>query len=360
MKNKIYLALLFCITIISSNKSNAQTGNYIYFDGNDDYVDMIVNSNLYTLKKGTLSFWFKMNNLDNYQCFFSVSDKNNSGFNSDYVGVSFRNIASGGSISPGRRIEYAEADNGAGQSVSLSDPDVPNDNNWHHLAIVADDIGNLEIYLDGSLINMSASYCCGPIDRFLGYATTANNMKLGVIERVSYDYYGDFYMDDFCLYDTLLTGSQVSGLYEKTFLTYNNHLQINYTFETYEDLAVGIAGVNDVRDQTGNNNHGDAFDATIIQATGVLNPTLNTGKIRVYPNPVNSDHTVFIEALNYTSNKAAKVTLTDQVGKVISTYNLDLSGNGQMIHLPSSLLKGNYLISVISEDITETRKLVLE
>ena len=87
------------------------------------------------------------------------------------------------------------------------------DGNWHHLVLVVADNPNgsgslVELYLDGSLYNSSVE------GQFTGHASTSNtsyNFKIGTLSGGAY-WFGD-YIDDVAFFESKITSSQVTTLY---------------------------------------------------------------------------------------------------------------------------------------------------
>ncbi|MBK9017914.1 MAG: hypothetical protein IPM82_29890 [Saprospiraceae bacterium] len=64
-------------------------------------------------------------------------------------------------------------------------------------------------------------------------------------------------IDEFRIWNTARTAAQIQANYDKTIISPQAGLVAYYKFDQLEDLGQGNAGVNDVRDFSGNNYHGD-------------------------------------------------------------------------------------------------------
>ena len=87
------------------------------------------------------------------------------------------------------------------------------DGNWHHIVLVVADNPNgsgslVELYLDGSLYHSSVE------SQFTGHASTSNTaypFKIGTLAGGAY-WFGD-YIDDVAFFESKITSSQVTTLY---------------------------------------------------------------------------------------------------------------------------------------------------
>jgi hypothetical protein len=338
-------------SIRTANIVNPDSNRELCLNGIDQYIEIFASVDIYKLQKGTIAFWFKMNDLNGYQSLFTMTDNRADWFRSDFAIIIFREAQ-------GKKIEYSVANNNEPISVSLTDPNLLDYTDWHHFALVADGVGSIEAYLDGAMVAMRQGFCCGPVDYFLAHAQDANNMKIGAFDRLGPASFGNFCMDDFMLFNVPLTAAQVQELYEGTLTGLNNNRMIYYTFDYLEDLSVGRAGTNDFRDHSGNGNHGDAINVTgLTVAPSRGDPEM--AYFSLYPNPARANSTLSVYANALESVGQAQVSIYNLQGEVVHTETIYLTQTLVEIRIPN-LSPGSYLLRIQGDNgLTGSQKLMI-
>ncbi|MEM9418111.1 MAG: LamG-like jellyroll fold domain-containing protein [Planctomycetota bacterium] len=181
-------------------------GTSIEFNGSDAFVEVPHNS-AYLLDRGTLSFWFRANDLSGTQGLIAKDAT------SYQDGGHFRVITNGSRLEVRLQSDssshYVQSANG---SLSAS--------TWHHVA-VGFGSGGLQLYLDGALVD-SDSYA-GGLGPSSGGTGNAEPWTFGVDQWTSssgstsgwgYPYHGR--LDDIRLYDQNLDADQVADLFANT------------------------------------------------------------------------------------------------------------------------------------------------
>ncbi len=258
-----------CPEPITKKDTIIQEPNFaIQFDGIDDYLELYLSPTIYNTQRGTVSLWVKVNDLSKSFTIVGMSDRG--------IGVS-PNVF--GNDPNQWVIEYRGTDWGQQQihlsglkfsnSIRTLSATTPansiNDNNWHNIAVLTDDNGNsIQVYIDGTLQSLTA-FCCGGStnDFFLADVPNLDNTKIGTIHRDTLVTTNAFLMDDFCLWNRALSLSDVQTIYLNPKQKPLNGLLVDYTFNSFENLSIGIPGINDIKDQTGNN-HADGVNGPIL------------------------------------------------------------------------------------------------
>ena len=230
------------------------------------------------------------------------------------------------------------------------------DNNWHNYTLVSDNVGAIEIYIDGVAQALYAGTCCGGTtnDYFFGDIPGLSSMKIGMLERDVLYSFGSFSIDDFRIWDKALSSSEIVTSIASASVPPVTNLVVYYDFESQEDLGVGISGVNDIRDQTGNTVHGDYI---LGVTTGILNSSQaeSTSGIKLYPNP--SGDLVTVECdIDGTDQITGK--LTDNSGKVFMTWSESASIKYSKQLNISSLPSGVYFVQLNGEKTNKSVKVV--
>ena len=76
----------------------------------------------------------------------------------------------------------------------------------------------------------------------------------------------------------------------------------------------------------------------------IVNLSFNTAQVFLYPNPVTDNLTL---SMYNTGNGSYRVTLTNNIGKVVLINNYTVSGNQQIIHISTgSYAAGIYFVNV--------------
>ncbi|MFZ1220537.1 MAG: LamG-like jellyroll fold domain-containing protein [Chthoniobacterales bacterium] len=178
-------------------------GQAFSFDGLDDFVRIPMNPSLFALTQGTLDMWVKINNLnDNTVRLFALAQSGTvfpSGdqWTLDYRGVGLleTSLTSGGSL-----------------VMAAFTSAIITDNNFHHIAVVADGVDPIEIYVDGVSVPVTSSIAT-TADRFFGHASNANNMAIGAISRDRVFAEGAKLIDEVEIFDRPLTQSEIQNIF---------------------------------------------------------------------------------------------------------------------------------------------------
>lgn len=101
----------------------------------------------------------------------------------------------------------------------------------------------------------------------------------------------------------------------------------------------------------------DKVKITITSATGLNDNAENPASFRVYPNPARNS--VFIEPENYQS-KQITITLLNANGKIIDQKKYDATNNLKIPFKVNGVDPGIYFIRVHNNNLSNTRKIVIE
>jgi len=180
-------------------------GGALDFDGTGDYVDLPISSLLSSLTNSTFATWVDFSNAGGgWQRIFDFG-----------IDTTFNMF-----LTP--RTDTAGAMRFAITITSYNDEDQTNaprtlPSGWHHVAVTLDADKNIHsLYLDGELIaeNTSARYTPSSLGE-----TTQNWLGRS---QYSADGYFDGSLDDFRIYDRVLTAGQVRDLYNDNPPTFTN------------------------------------------------------------------------------------------------------------------------------------------
>ncbi|MDB5273109.1 MAG: hypothetical protein JWO58_1476, partial [Chitinophagaceae bacterium] len=191
--------------------------------------------------------------------FFSLAQTGATNFSADQWYAGFR-----GDAPNQKQLQVVGVKNATGHPTldAFTPANSIADNNWHNVIIVSDNSGNdVEIYIDGSLKTMTIGTCCGgnTHDFFFNDAANVDNAKIGVILRDAFLDYSQFTMDDFCIWNRALSITEIQNITTDPSTRPSSGLVVDYTFDKFEDLGIGNAGINDIKDQAGSN-HADAVN----------------------------------------------------------------------------------------------------
>jgi len=170
------------------------------------------------------------------------------------------------------RFQVWSDSNNSDIDYTLSTAEVSEFNNtWHHITFSRDNNGEVNIYYDGDLSKATTTSTTGTI-------SLVNNDTFS-IGAGAYNGHFDGQMDDFRVYNRVLSSEEISRLYELGATT-----KINKTINTNPDLKNGLVGhwtfdgkdINtasntaEVLDRSGNNNHGDWQDHSTTTKIGKI------------------------------------------------------------------------------------------
>ena len=345
-KPLLLLPICLLLFLFSNSVGKAQNGNYYNLTGNC-YVEVYNFSSLLTLQTGTISFWFKIDDLNFKNILFSASNKGAVGSNNEFYIVYRQDY---------KLIQTATVVGGTVFMDAWTPTNSINDNNWHNYTLVSDNAGAIQIYLDGIAQTLTAGTCCGGTtnDYFLGDISGINNIKIGALERNTISYSNSFSIDDFRIWNIALTPSEIASSISTVSTPPVSGLVLYYDFEQIENLSVGVHGVNDVRDETGNTQHGDISCGCIEIGIATIEQK-NPIKMNVYPNPADKQLT-----LNFELNAPGKIEIQifDELGRVcfqtIEMVDILYSGGINT----SNFSKGCYTVLVKGESISGHAKFI--
>ena len=176
-----------------STKVPSFTNNYsLEFDGTNDYVNIDAINNDISNSRGSVSTWIKIDTVS-----VSVTVVKFLIDNSNFIRIWYNG-------STNKLAFQTKADETS--SLILADPEIENDENWHHIAMTWDKSANEIIgYLDGSQFSITATYG-GTLsndaftESLIGSNAGTTSFWLG-------------HIDEMCVYDTVLSGADVTSVY---------------------------------------------------------------------------------------------------------------------------------------------------
>ena len=225
---------------------SGQVGQAFSFDGIDDRVDIPRNASVFALTRGTVEMWVKVPNLDDTIVrLFSIADAGIAFPQSDQWTIDYRGINPSGF---NHSIQVSQVGGGTIFMNPFTPTNSINDNNFHHIAVVADGVGDIQIYIDGALQTLSS----GAGERFFGNAANADNMKIGAIERDDVSAEGLKTIDEVSIYNRALSAGEIQAIFNagtagkcKPTATVSPSGQVAW-----------LAGDGNPNDISGNNNNG--------------------------------------------------------------------------------------------------------
>jgi hypothetical protein len=176
------------------------------FDGVDDYVELPADAALLGLTQGTLEFWARIESLTTDPVRLFAAARRGAAFpESEQWAVDYRSDGS---------LEVSLTGGGEIRLGTFTPTGIITDTEWHHIAIVADGAGSLDVYVDGIAQPLADGFVggSGP-DLFLGHAVGADNLKIGAIERDAIAAEGVKQIDEVSLYDRPLSASEIRALF---------------------------------------------------------------------------------------------------------------------------------------------------
>jgi uncharacterized delta-60 repeat protein len=178
-------------------------GQAFSFDGLDDFVQIPMNPSLFALTQGTLDMWVKIDNLnDNTARLFAIAQSGTVFPSGDQWTLDYRGVG---------LLETSLTSRGSLVMAAFTSA-VITDNNFHHIAVVADGVDPIEIYVDGVSVPVTSTIAT-TADRFFGHASNANNMTIGAISRDMVLAEGAKLIDEVEIFDRPLTQSEIQNIY---------------------------------------------------------------------------------------------------------------------------------------------------
>ncbi|MEY5049756.1 MAG: hypothetical protein RLZZ175_3115 [Bacteroidota bacterium] len=278
------------------------------FDGKNNYIIVSDNSSL-RVKNLTISLWLKPNKTN---CvILSKTQLNTSNGEQYLIGMDSTGISN---------FEIKRNSNcvaGSGWQRCILNKNSIKYNNWQHIVVNYDGT-NMNYYINNQLIN-SFKPIGGNIDSCI-------NGSLNFGRYWSSNIGDNFYngsLDDIRIYNRALNQTEILALY--------NENQCLSTISVTDTLKIGkITGLNTIPD--------------------------NFGLVKVYPNPAKDVLNISVS----NPNASYSIQITNQLGQVL--YTNSLSNNSLQVNVNSLGASGLYFIKILdlSNNVLDTRKLVLE
>ena len=335
MKKSLLLTkICILLFLFSYTDGKAQNGNYYNVPVNC-YAEIYNFNSLLSLQTGSISFWFKINDLNFQNILFSMSNKNPIGSNNEYY-IVYRTGTN--------CMQTAAIIGGSVKMDAWTPTNSVNDNNWHNYTLVSDHTGLIQIYIDGVAQTLTAGNCCGGTlnDYFFSDISGINNMKIGALERNTISYSNSFAIDDFRIWNRALTSTEVATTIATVSSPPVNGLVLYYTFEQIEDLNIGVHGMNDVRDETGNNQNADLLCGSIVLAVANIGQN-NSINMSVYPNPASKQLTLSVD-LNQPDK--IEIQIFDPIGRLCFQTTEKVESHYSGIINTADFSTGYYTIAV--------------
>ncbi|MCO6491481.1 MAG: thrombospondin type 3 repeat-containing protein [Phaeodactylibacter sp.] len=258
-----------------------QTGfnNSLQLDGVDDYVDL--SEHVQYLMYGqpaTIEFWLK-SNLDHrtdISTLWAVSDGVAVNSGGQRFNITYGTHTGGLSNERISALHWRGYTDDYSLQGVIENGDVTGE--WHHYAVVCNG-STWSFYIDG-LHEVTTQSNFG-VSSYNGYYADDILAKVHAtigrfISDVPDPYPINGNIDEFRLWNTARTASEIQDNYTRSFNCHPPGLVAYYKFDETENLGQGNSGVNDIRDYSGNNFHGDVIggatvvpDAAPVQATAL-------------------------------------------------------------------------------------------
>ncbi len=194
--------------------ASGQVGRAFAFASTNDWIRLTTNHATLSQTVGTVEFWAKVLSLEEDTVrLFSVSEAGVAFPDSDQWAIDYRNVG----IAPGAiQVSLAGIAGGSGPAGIIVNVLTPAgtiaDTNWHHIAVVADGVDPIEVYVDGTAQAITGFFG-STNDRFFGHAPNVNVMAGGAIVRETALAEGVKEIDELCIYDRPLTASEVAAIH---------------------------------------------------------------------------------------------------------------------------------------------------
>ena len=177
--------------------SGCPSGNCLSFDGTDDYVDCVNNTNLQLTTSFSISAWVKYNLLSG--AFNSIVDKGKTEWTSPYNGYG---IGAMGSPNNVFRFNVSDADTNVDYVVSTSSV---NQGTWYHICGTFNN-GEMKLYVNGKNEKEKIS------SSVLNVNATINNLNIGKYSNTA-GHYVNGYIDDVRIFNAAIPTSQIQQTY---------------------------------------------------------------------------------------------------------------------------------------------------
>lgn len=388
---KKILLLTFIILLFSKLEAQNPFGKALTLNGDKQYFEIPDQDYLNpdATRDLTIEFWFKPKEVSpttiiskwkvgsNAGPFFTgkgflidifkTSSKFNGKLRMEYIDP-LEGFPCGGSVS--RTIGDCINDNDGGGMSEYWSSETINTDTWYHLAYVFDPDEKEVIYLNGIT---AISY---PIRRnnlsTPGEALYLCGFPLPVDSTLDSSYYFNGQIDEVRIWNKVRSASEIRETMDDTlgadyYRNPESGLIAYYRFEKTENLGIGSDNsVDDIRDLTYNENHGDLTgnpnleDQNSVTVNQEQNKAVFGYELRQnYPNPFNPE-----TKINYSLPKSGpvKITIYDVLGRIVEVVeesNMQ-AGNHEMKWMANGLSSGIYLCHIKAEGYENTIKMVLE
>jgi len=360
---KFFLRIITIMVLVSTITWGQAAGNAILMDGVDDY--MLVPHHQ-SLNPGdgswTVSLWIKVPDIIQRGPLVGKRLRME-GYNQYTLGIGDTDPHF---INPGKRI-YANYIDSAGvseRSGYIEDEFV--DGNWHHIAFIADKLSDSAfVYIDGMKQNFIIQYNYGD------WPDVGRLDSLLIARNSSGSHYFNGEMDELSIWNKALSPVQINTVMSDTlspayYASTDSNLVGYWRFDEFEDLGIGTAGADDIRDLSAWGNHGDAEGNPQLVPSGILvgvenELTSNPDQFQLYqnfPNPFNPS-----TKIGYSIQKGGFVTVKvyDVLGNEVATivseekpageYEVDFNG--------TRLTSGVYFYQLKAGSSIKTKKMIL-
>jgi hypothetical protein len=313
--------LLIIATLASAPRAQAQVGvfgNALLFDGTNQYISVTNFGAIAPTNEVTVEFWAYANAIAQQAAFMLQPDDSNNRFNAH---ISFNNANT-----------YWDFGN-IGAGGRLSEPNPPGTiSNWTHYAFVASFNSNsMSIYVNGVLSTSKAG-----MSRFV-----RGNYDLRIGGNISggADYFFNGQLDEFRVWNTARTASQILSNFNRTLTGGETNLLLYYRFDT----ASGTVATNSAT-ATGVNYNSTLVNAPVWTASTIPSTIVTTtndsgpGSLRQALSDAatipGADTVAFAPGLSgQTITLASQITVNDTNGVTIDATNLPsgitIRGGGQ-------------------------------
>jgi hypothetical protein len=188
--------------------AQGELGRAFAFTTTNDWIRLPTNLAILSQTVGTVEFWVKITSLQEETVrLFSVAETGVAYPNANTWAVDYRGV---GAIAGA--IQIALVANGSIPMSAVTPTGTITDTNWHHLAVVADGVDPIQVYVDGAAQVLSGFFG-NTADRFFGHAPNASVMAVGAIVRETVYAEGVKQIDELCIYDRPLSASEVAATY---------------------------------------------------------------------------------------------------------------------------------------------------
>ena len=191
-----------------------EVGRAFAFATTNDWIRLPRNPAVFAQTVGTVEFWVKITSLQENQVrLFSLAEAGVAFPDADEWAIDYRYV----DFAPGTlQVHLAGVAGGSGPAGIVMNAFTPagtiTDTNWHHIAVVADGVDPIAVYVDGAAQVLSGIFG-RTSDRFFGHAPNASAMAVGAIVRESVFAEGTKMIDELAIYDRALSAGEVAAIY---------------------------------------------------------------------------------------------------------------------------------------------------